>query len=111
MHAGVVGEFGMEGGRHRCSLPDGNGSLPSVAITSTPGPTCSILGARMKTISIGIHSPDFPQEFALTDGAVDLASVGVPADADVERAESGLPRILYFGRRAESRRRRCRKWA
>ena len=33
---------------------------------------------------------------AFADGAVDLASVGVAADADVERAQSGLLRILDF---------------
>ena len=83
MHAGVVGEFGMEGCGHGSSLPDGDGSLPSVAMTSTSGPTCSILGARMKTISSGSVT-----QSAFADGAVDLASVGVAADADVERAEA-----------------------
>ncbi len=54
MDAGVVGEFGVEGGGHGLSLPNGDGIVsPSVAMTSTPSPTCSILGARMKTISRG----------------------------------------------------------
>src|SRR6202043_2569848 len=34
---------------------------------------------------------------AFADGAVDLASVGVAADSDVERAEAFLRGILHFG--------------
>src|SRR5271165_5321662 len=37
------------------------------------------------------------QELAFADGAVDLASVGVAADADVEGAEAGLGGVLDFG--------------
>src|SRR6202041_14228 len=32
------------------------------------------------------------------DGAVDLASVGVAADTNIECAQAGLLRIFYFGR-------------
>ena len=41
------------------------GSLPSVAITSTPGPIRPILGARMNTISIG-DSPSLPSRMELS---------------------------------------------
>jgi len=37
------------------------------------------------------------EEFTLADGAVDLAPVGIAADADVEGAESGLRRVFDFG--------------
>src|SRR5438445_10913513 len=33
---------------------------------------------------------------AKTNGAVDLSSIGVAANADVQGAESGLPGIFYF---------------
>ena len=36
------------------------------------------------------------QKLAFADGAVDLASVGVAADAYVECAEAGLLRVLDF---------------
>ena len=50
-------------------------------------------------------------EAAFADGAVDLASVGVAADADVEGAEAFLLRIFDFVWRAGLRRRRCQRWA
>jgi len=46
---------------------------------------------------VRIAGPVAREESALTDRAVDLASVGVAADADVESAESFLRRILHFG--------------
>ena len=56
-------------------------------------------GARMKTISSGDSSelPRRREELALADGAVDLASVGVAADADVEGAKAVLRGIFDFG--------------
>jgi len=47
----VFGQLGVEGCGHHASLPDGDGFISLVAMTSTPRPTRSILGARMKTIS------------------------------------------------------------
>jgi len=45
---------------------------------------------------VRIAGGDMSEEPAFPDGAVDLASVGVAADADVERAEAGLRGILDF---------------
>src|SRR5579863_452901 len=62
-------------------------------------------------IAGSVAGGDLPfDKLALANGAVDLASVGIAADADVERAEARLLRILHFCReqnractRAESR--------
>ena len=44
---------------------------------------------------------EIAEELALADGAVDLASVGVAADADIECAEAYLLRILNFFRQQD----------
>ena len=46
---------------------------------------------------LGIAGVGGSDELAFADGAVDLASVGVAADADVEHAEPALGRVLDFG--------------
>ena len=53
MHAGIVGEFGMERRSHHFSLAHGHRIVALGGHHFTPGPTRSILGARMNTISIG----------------------------------------------------------
>ena len=49
----------------------------------------------MKTISSGEFL--FRQEAAFADRAVELASVGVAANADVDGSQAGLFGIFHFG--------------
>jgi len=106
MHAGVGGEFGVEGGGHGSSLADGYwiaalGSNDLYAFAYV----CDFGGADEDHFEWGFAEGGVMrvarviarQEFALADGAVDLASVGVAADADVEGAEAFLLWILHFG--------------
>src|SRR6266478_6909876 len=83
MHAGVVGKFRMEGGRHDSSLPHSYGiaslggdhfDVPSHALDFR----CTDKNHLQRRVS----------QFAGADGAVDLAAVGVAPNADVERAEA-----------------------
>src|SRR5579862_4295481 len=42
------------------------------------------------------HFNGLVEKLPFADRTIDLAAVGIAADGDVERAESGLFRILYF---------------
>jgi hypothetical protein len=95
--AGIVREFGMESGGHGSSLPDGD------RICAFGGHD---LNAFSDVLDLGGADEDHFErrtfevplnQSAFADGAVDLASVGVAADADVERAQPFLMRIFYFG--------------
>ncbi len=91
MDARVVGEFGVEGGGHGASLPDSDR-------IGTFGGDDFDAGADMLNFRSAdkYHFQRAICEQALADGAVDLTSVGVAADADVERAEAGLFGVLDF---------------
>ena len=93
MDAGVVGEFGVEGGGHGSSLPNSDGSL----IAAFGGQD---FNAFSDMLDFGSADENHLQwgiaEETLADGAVDLASIGVAADANIEGAEASLLRILYF---------------
>ncbi len=93
MDAGIVGEFRMKGGGHGSSLPDSDGIG---AFRSED------LDAFADLRNLGSADEDHFQrgisEQTLANRAVDLASIGVAADPNVESAESGLGRILDFGR-------------
>ena len=95
VNARVIGEFGMESRGHGSSLPDSN------RVGAFGGDD---LDALADVLDFGGADEDHFQrrgtEQALADGAVDLASVGVAADADVERAEPGLLGVLHFRWRA-----------
>src|SRR6201993_3387401 len=100
VNSGVFGKLGVESGRHGSSLLDGDG-------------IGSFCGEHFDAISDvgnlrrsdedhlkrrgGEAAFEIAQEFSFADGTIDLASVGVAADADVEGAESGLRRVLHFG--------------
>ena len=92
MDAGIVGEFGVKRGGHGFSLADGDrigafGGEDFYAFSD-------VFDFR------GAYEDHFQRgnsEQALADRAVDLASVGVAPDADVEGAESFLLRVLYLG--------------
>jgi hypothetical protein len=87
MDAGVVGEFGVEGGGHGPSLPDGYGSF----VGALGGENFDALA---DVDNLGSTDEDHFQrgitEPALADGTIDLASVGVAADADVEGSQAFL---------------------
>ena len=99
MDAGIFGEFRMEGRSHRSSLPDGDG------IGTLGGKD---LDAFSDMGNFGRADENHFQrgfiEFALrvankralADGAVDLASVSIAADADVEGAKTRLGGIFDF---------------
>ncbi len=91
MHASIFAEFGMEGCRHHSSLPDGDWIVAFGCDYFYSGADAFDLGGADEDHFDGLFA-----ESAFADGAVDLAAVGVAADADVERAQSGLLWVLYF---------------
>src|SRR5277367_1821779 len=103
VNARIVGEFGMERGRHGASLLNGYGSiivtLGSDNFYAFPdmldlrGADKNHFQRRLGAITV--------QQFAFTDGAVDLTSVGIAADANVERAQANLLGIFYFSRQQD----------
>jgi hypothetical protein len=118
----VVRELGMEGRGHNSSLPDGDWIVAfsrndfdfradalDLWCADENHFQRRVLrgrsGLRGSSRPISFHSVFFQlaltrftqKKFAFADGAVDLAPVGVAADADVERAEAFLFGILYFG--------------
>jgi len=100
MHARIVRKLGVERRGHSTSLPDDDR-------------ICSFGGEHLDAFAdflnfwctdenhfdrrFGTLAFEIAQEFSLTDRAVDLPSVRIAADADVEGAESMLARILYLG--------------
>ena len=98
MDAGVFGEFGVEGCRHRSSLPDRDWQIIFAF-------GCNDLDARTNVGNLGGADEDHfersDSEFAFADGAIELASVGVAADADVDGAEAGLLGVFDFGRQQD----------
>lgn len=101
MDAGVVREFGVECRSHGSSLPDGDwvGAFGSEDFDAFPNvrdlwcPNEDHFQRRFVLLAIEIA-----EELAMADGAVDLASIGVAADANVEGAEASLSGIFnLFG--------------
>ncbi len=123
MDAGIFGEFGVEGGGHGFALADSDGGVvgafggedfdaganvdnfgganenhfdgrvfdrPVTDRAVAEGGVVRIAGVVIGGV-VGVEEP------ALADGAVDLASVSVAADADVEGAEASLRGIFDFG--------------
>ena len=99
VNARVIGKFGMERGGHGASLPHYHGvsafgcdHFNAVAnVRNFRGSDENHLQGRLIELAIQIT-----QQLPFPDRAVDLASVSVTADPDVERAEPGLWRILDF---------------
>ena len=103
MDARVVREFGVEGGGHDASLADGDGRIIFALGRDD-------FDALAEALDLGGADEDhfdrrrgglpFPcflfQELAFADGAIDLASVGIAADADIDGAQPALLRILNF---------------
>src|SRR5271154_1573302 len=90
MHARVFAEFGMEGCGHNSSLPDGDwvGAFGCDHFHSGADPF-DFGGANEN------HLDRLFAESAFADGTVNLAAVGIAADGNVDRAQSGLPWVLY----------------
>src|SRR6266436_3952171 len=91
MHAGIVRKFGMKCGSHDSSLPDCDG------ITALGG---NYFDVRSHALNFRGTDKNHLQwgvsQFAGADGAVDLAPVGVAANANVEHAQARLPGIFHF---------------
>ena len=92
MDPGIFGEFGVEGGGHGFSLADSDGIVPFCGEDFDAFADVLDFGGTDED-----HFDGGGAEEALADGAVDLASVGVAADADVEGAEAFLLGILDLG--------------
>jgi len=91
VNARVVREFGVEGRRHDFSLAD------SDRIITLGGDDFHVLSYALDFWRADEdHFGWAPSEDALADGAIDLASVGVAADGDVERAQAVLLGIVDF---------------
>src|ERR1700733_109014 len=98
MNASVLGEFGMEGGGHYCSLANRNW----IFIAAFGG---NDFDARADALDFGGADEDhfqrgicvvFLDKPAFSDGAVDLAAVGIATKADVDSAQAGLLRVFHF---------------
>ena len=93
MHAGVFAQFGMKSCSHYFSLPDCDGIAAFGGDYFYSGADALYLGCADED-----HFDRLFTQSAFPDRAVDLAAVGVAADADVEGAQSGLLRVFYFVR-------------
>jgi len=92
MHPRIVAEFGMECSCHGASLPDGN------RIATFRGDDFDFAShPRNFRCANKNHLQRTGAELAFANGAIELASIGVAADADIDRAESGLLRIFHIG--------------
>jgi len=97
--AGVLRQFRMESRGHSSSLPHCDGicafrgqDFDAFAyVRDFGGADEDHFEGRLMMVAFEIV-----KELAVADGAVDLTSVGVAADTDVEGAEPGLGGILYF---------------
>jgi len=77
----VVRELGMEGRGHNCSLPDGDWIVAFRGDDFDPWADAFDFGGANED-----HLERIFTESAFADGTVDLATVGVAADADIERS-------------------------
>lgn len=100
MDADVVGKFGVECGGHGASLPDSDGvgafggeDFDSFAEAFDLGGADEDHFERRPGRIVG----EWREEFSFADGAVDLASVGIAANADVERSKADLRGIFDIG--------------
>jgi hypothetical protein len=91
MHAGIVGELGMERSCHHSSLPHGDRIVAFGRDDFDPWPDALDLRRADEH-----HFDGRPAEAAFTDGAVHLPAVGVAADADVESAQPCLFGIVHL---------------
>src|SRR5207249_10242394 len=88
MHARVVGKFGMKGGSHDSSLPDGDGIAAFGGNDFHVWPYAFNFGCADEN-----HLQGRISQFSGADGAVDLTAVGVEPNAYVERSQLRHPGI------------------
>jgi hypothetical protein len=97
VEASVVREFGVEGCGHYPSLPHSDGIFTfggeDFYARTNAG---NFRGANEDHLNGSVA------EFSFADGAVNLAAIGIAANADIERAQSGLLGIFDFGRQKDS---------
>jgi len=104
--AGVGREFGVKSCGHGSSLPDNDGIAAFGGEDFNAFSDVDDLGGAdenhfegrfAKSSVMRIAGPFASNEPAFADRAVDLASVGVAADADAQGSEAGLGRVFDFG--------------
>src|SRR3984885_5385484 len=112
VNASVVGKFGVEGGGHDSSLAD------RYRIFAFGGEDFHV-GAEAFNFwgtdedhfeRRGSEPFESAYQFAFTDRAVELAPVGITADADVDGAEAGLLWIFNFRRQQDCARAGAEGW-
>jgi hypothetical protein len=102
MHARIIRQFRMESGGERSSLPDGDRNI-LVAFGGDDFDVIPYLFDFRRADENHFEGRAWVrveralQELAFADRAVDLASVGVAADADIDRAQAGLRGVFDFG--------------
>jgi hypothetical protein len=93
VHASVTGQFGMEGGGHGFALADDDRVLPFC------GEDFDLRSEALDFWSADEnHFKGRSSEEAFANRALELTSIGVAANVDIERAEAGLVWILNFFR-------------
>src|SRR5438876_12452150 len=98
MHSRIVGKFRMEGCGHDFSLAHGDGILIFALGREDFYSFSDAFNFRCANEN---HLGGRTVVGDFTNGAVDLLSIVVAADADVLGGESGLPGILYYTVREE----------
>ena len=93
VHTAVGGELGMESGGEDVSLLDQDGE--AVALGEDVDTGSGLHDARGTNVD-ELHGAAFELCWRSLNGAVDLASVGVAFDGDVEDGEALLRRIRHF---------------
>ena len=119
MDAPVGGKLGMKGCSHSVSLPNGDrvGAFGGEDFDAVPD-VDDLRGADEDHFErvlaqycvMRIAGPMARQELAFADRAIDLASVGVAADADVEGAEPLLWGVLDFGSKQDCASAGAERW-
>src|SRR4051812_28039321 len=102
--AGVIGEFGMESGGHRSSLPHDHGIR---AFGREHFNALAYLGNFRSTDENHLQrrvprlSFEIADNLPFADGAVNLAAIGIAPDTNVERSKAGLLGVLHLVRQQD----------
>jgi len=105
MDARIVAEFGMESGGHHLALAYDDGIVALGGKDFDVGTDALDPGGADEN-----HFRGLAVELPFPDGTVELAAVGVAADADVEHAQTFLFRILDFARQEDCTRTGAKSW-
>ena len=96
MNPRVVGELGMKGGSHDLSLPNDDRIVAFRGKHFNPGADAFNLGRANEN---HFHRRGFSiriKPLPGSNGTIDLPSIGVAADGDIERPQSRLLGVLNF---------------